>query len=47
MIEALIRESQSVVYIPVIEMEGKDYAYHSKNKAKVFWRRVDYTKKLK
>ena len=46
-VEELIKEAHNLVYIPVIEIEGKDYAYHSKNKAVVFWRRVDHSQKLK
>ena len=35
------------MYIPVIEIEGKDYAYHSKNKADVSWSRINHSKRLK
>ena len=31
----------------MIEIEAKDYAYHSKNKAYVSWSRINHSKRLK
>lgn len=44
-IEALISESQSLVYLPVIELEAKDYVYHSKNRAIVNWIKINHENK--